>query len=45
MAKLLLLYLNNFIENTKMVEELLNQLKHMKKLIIDSYHGSINYSG
>ncbi len=29
--ELLLLYLNNFIENTKMVEELLNQLKHMKE--------------
>ncbi|EON72110.1 sensor histidine kinase [Lysinibacillus sphaericus] len=28
--ELLLLYLNNFIENTKMVEELLEQLKHMK---------------
>jgi len=29
--ELLLLYLNNFIENTKMVEELLEQLKHMKE--------------
>ena len=29
--ELLLLYLNNFIENTKMVEELLEQLKQMKK--------------
>ncbi|MCS1392270.1 histidine kinase [Lysinibacillus boronitolerans] len=29
--ELLLLYLNNFIENTKMVEELLDQLKHMKE--------------
>ncbi|QQP15015.1 histidine kinase [Lysinibacillus agricola] len=28
--ELLLLYLNNFIENTKMVEDLLEQLKHMK---------------
>lgn len=28
--ELLLLYLNNFIENTKMVEGLLEQLKHMK---------------
>ncbi|MGE7928260.1 ATP-binding protein [Lysinibacillus xylanilyticus] len=29
--ELLLLYLNNFIENTKMVEDLLEQLKHMKE--------------
>lgn len=29
--ELLLLYLNNFIENTKMVEDLLDQLKHMKE--------------
>jgi len=29
--ELLLLYLNNFIENTKMVKELLEQLKHMKE--------------
>ena len=29
--ELLLLYLNNFIENTKMVEELLEQLKQMKE--------------
>lgn len=29
--ELLLLYLNNFIENTKMVEELLEQLKHVKE--------------
>ncbi|MGE7676420.1 ATP-binding protein [Lysinibacillus sp. NPDC094403] len=29
--ELLLLYLNNFIENTKMVEGLLEQLKHMKE--------------
>ncbi|WP_235473432.1 ATP-binding protein [Lysinibacillus macroides] len=29
--ELLLLYLNNFIENTKMVKELLDQLKHMKE--------------
>ncbi|KOY83708.1 histidine kinase [Lysinibacillus macroides] len=28
--ELLLLYLNNFIENTKMIEELLQQLKHKK---------------
>ncbi len=28
--ELVLLYLNNFIENTKMVEDLLEQLKHMK---------------
>ncbi|QPR69697.1 histidine kinase [Lysinibacillus macroides] len=28
--ELLLLYVNNFIENTKMVEDLLQQLKHMK---------------
>ncbi|MGE7687709.1 ATP-binding protein [Lysinibacillus sp. NPDC097214] len=29
--ELLLLYVNNFIENTKMVEDLLEQLKHMKE--------------
>lgn len=29
--ELLLLYVNNFIENTKMVEELLEELKHMKQ--------------
>ncbi|MGE7999359.1 ATP-binding protein [Lysinibacillus sp. NPDC093190] len=29
--ELLLLYVNNFIENTKMVEGLLEQLKHMKE--------------
>ncbi|KOY80495.1 sensor histidine kinase [Lysinibacillus macroides] len=29
--ELLLLYVNNFIENTKMVEELLGELKHMKQ--------------
>ncbi|UZM99268.1 hypothetical protein OL548_02175 [Lysinibacillus sp. MHQ-1] len=29
--ELLLLYVNNFIENTKMVEELLDELKHMKQ--------------
>ncbi|WP_107925391.1 ATP-binding protein [Lysinibacillus parviboronicapiens] len=29
--ELLLLYVNNFIENTKLVEELLEELKHMKQ--------------
>lgn len=29
--ELLLLYVNNFIENTKMVEELLEELKHMRQ--------------
>ncbi|MGE7109936.1 ATP-binding protein [Lysinibacillus sp. NPDC047702] len=29
--ELLLLYVNNFIENTKMVEELIEELKHMKQ--------------